>query len=69
MLNWKPIETKPQQEDQPFLVLLPKNAVADFVILQVTIFEGAMYPDHMNGMIDYGDRVTTATHWCECNAT
>lgn len=62
-MGWRLIKTMPQTEDVPFLVLLPKNSVADFVIVQVTRFEGQIYPDHMDGAIDWDDRVTTATHW------
>jgi hypothetical protein len=65
-MNWKPIETRPMaQEEVSFLVLLPKNDVANSVILQVSIFQGEMYPDHLDGIIDFNDRVTNATHWCE----
>ena len=64
-MEWKKIETKPIREDKPFLVLLPKNDVADYVVLQVSNFEGQMYSDFADGMIDWGDRILNATHWCE----
>lgn len=60
---WQPIETMPETEDVPFLVLLPKNDIAPFVILQVTRFEGRLYPDARNACIDWEDGITTATHW------
>lgn len=63
MSDWQPIETAPPEEGVPFLVLLPKNDVAPFVILQVSWFEGRMYPDARNACIDWEDGITTATHW------
>ena len=60
---WQPIETRPKDECVPFLVALPKNYVADFVAIQVSNFEGQMYPDHLDGLIDWSDRVLNATHW------
>lgn len=39
--------------------------MCDFLAVQVSNFEGQMYPDAFGGSIDYGDRVTHATHWCE----
>lgn len=50
-------------ETTSFLVLLPKNAVADYVVLQVSWFEGRMYPDARDACIDWEDGITTATHW------
>jgi hypothetical protein len=68
-MSWLNIKTAPMDDEmRPFLVLLPKNDVAPFVILQVTPFEGSLYPDHMDGNIDWDDRVTTATHWTPCPA-
>ncbi len=68
MSEWQPIETAPISEGEPFLVLLPKNDVAPFVILQVARFEGNLFPDHLDGCIDYSDTVMTATHWMPCPA-
>jgi len=61
--KWLPIETAPKDERKPFLVLLPGNDAADYLVLQVSAFEGNMYPDHLGGSIDYGDRVTNAVGW------
>jgi hypothetical protein len=65
---WQPIETAPTSEEEPFLVLLPKNDVAPFVILQVSRFEGRLYPDALDACIDWENGVTTATHWMKCPA-
>ncbi len=61
--GWRSIRTAPKTEDMPFLVLTPGNDVADFVILQVTRFEGVLYPDHLDGSLDFRDAVENATHW------
>jgi len=63
-VNWRTIDTRPTEDCKSFLVALPKNDMADYIILQVSNFEGNMYPDHLNGLIDWSDRVLTATHWC-----
>lgn len=60
---WQPIETAPTSEEEPFLVLLPKNGVAPFVVLQVSRFEGRLYPDARDACIDWENGITTATHW------
>jgi hypothetical protein len=46
-------------------VLCHANDVCDSLAVQVSNFEGQMYPDHLDGLIDWEDRVTDATHWCE----
>lgn len=63
MGSWQPIETAPTSEDGSYLVLLPGNEVCDFLIVQVSNFEKQRYPDHKDGLIDWNDRITTATHW------
>lgn len=61
---WRTMDDAPKEEDGvPFLVRLPKNSVADFIAMQVTIFEGRMYPDHLDGNIDYQDGIENATGW------
>lgn len=64
--RWLPIETAPKQETEPFLVLLPKNSVCDGLVLQVSNFEGRMYADCADGMIDYSDAITSAVAWMPC---
>lgn len=61
--GWRGMETVPMDEEKSFLVLLPKNDVAPFVVLQVSRFEGRLYPDARNACIDWDDGITTATHW------
>jgi len=39
------------------------DLVAPFVILQVSRFEGRLYPDARDACIDWEDGITTATHW------
>ena len=64
MSDWRDITFRPTDEGgAPFLVLRPGNDVAAFVIEQVSVFEGQMYPDAANGLIDWDDRITDATHW------
>jgi len=63
MTKWKTIETAPKDDLIPFLVLLPKNDVADYIVLQVSRYEGRMYPDAKDACIDWEDGITTATHW------
>lgn len=62
--GWQPIATAPTSEREPFLVKTPGNDAASQLVLQVSVFEGNMYPDHMGCNVDFGDRVTTATEWC-----
>lgn len=39
---------------------MPGNEAVDFVILQVSIFQGQMYPDHLAFDIDHTDAVDRA---------
>lgn len=66
--DWKPIDTAPRVENYPFLVLLPGNDVAPFIVLQVSIFEGRLYPDARDACIDWEYGITAATHWKRCPA-
>lgn len=61
--GWREIESAPTSEAEPFIVLLPGNSSADSIEMQVTRFEGEMYPDHLDNNVDWKDRITTATHW------
>lgn len=63
-MRFEPMETRPTEEHRPFLVLRHGNSVADFLIQQVTVYEGQLYPDELNGAIDWDDRVTDAIGWC-----
>lgn len=65
-MRWRDISTIPTAEHEPFLVLRPGNDVADFVIEQVSIFEGRMYPDALNGNIDHSDAIEDAIYWQPC---
>ena len=67
--QWLPIESAPKDEGVHFLVRLPGNSMADEIVFQVSLFEGQMYPDFLDGAIDWNDRITTATHWLPKPAT
>lgn len=62
-IAWQPIESAPKDENYSFLVLLPGNSMCNCLVMQVSVFEGRMYPDAMDGNIDWGDGVEVATHW------
>ncbi|MDR3620502.1 MAG: hypothetical protein P4L85_14220 [Paludisphaera borealis] len=63
-MEWHDIETRPtRDEDGSFIVLCPGNDACASMELQVSVFEGRMYPDHMNNLIDWGNAITDATHW------
>ena len=66
--GWKPMSSAPQTEHTPFLVYLPRTMagsreVNEPCIVQVSRFEGNLYPDAMANLIDWSDRITTATAW------
>lgn len=65
MSNWQSIETAPKDDDYgSFLVLTPANDMCkEGIVLQVSCFEAFMYPDHLDGCIDWNDRILNATHW------
>lgn len=60
---WLPIETAPQQDDYSFLVRRSPRGKNWTYTMQVSRFEGNMYPDHLDSNVDFDDRVTDATHW------
>lgn len=60
--GWLPIESAPKQDDHSFLVRRDVGRGMTFV-MQVSRFEGQMYPDHLESAVDYDDRITDATHW------
>jgi hypothetical protein len=55
--GWMPIESAPTSEAEPFLVLRRGIAV------QVSWFEGRLYPDALEACVDFDDGITDATHW------
>lgn len=61
--KWQPLATKPVAEGVSFLVRRPGNDTAKSTAMQVSIFEGQMYPDHLDYGISWDDRVTDATAW------
>jgi len=63
MTNWQPIETVPKDEDKSFLVMIKTNDIYTRVIMQASWFEGQMYPDAFQCVIDYDDGILNATHW------
>jgi hypothetical protein len=54
---WQDIESAPTSEADPFLVLRRGIAV------QVSWFEGRLYPDALEACVDFDDGITDATHW------
>lgn len=65
MSEWQTIETIPTDESKSFLVLW-ENDMNAWIVLQVSWFEGNLYPDHMGGMIDHDDVVEGYSHWMNC---
>ena len=65
MSEWQPIKTAPKDEANSFLVFVPvTKPVEDWdVIIQVSWFQGCLYPDSKQACIDLEDAITTATHW------
>lgn len=62
-MKWLPLNTRPKAESQSYLVRLPGNDVCSELAVQVSNFEGEMYADCRDGLIDWEDRITGATHW------
>ncbi len=65
---WQSLGTMPNDriESESFEILW-ENDMNDMVALQVSWFEGGLYPDHLGGSIDWNDRVTEHyTHWRPC---
>lgn len=63
--GWQPIETAPKEQAISFLVYRPKygEKYTWASIIQVSIFEGRMYPDARDACIDWDDGIDNATHW------
>lgn len=61
---WLPINTSPPDDDIGFLVFVPRRAEEYYdCVIQVSRFEGKMYPDAYQNLISWSDRVEDATHW------
>jgi hypothetical protein len=54
---WQPIETAPTTESESFLILRRG------IVVQVSWFEGRLYPDAREACVDWHDGITDATHW------
>lgn len=62
-MSWQPISTFPKDESIHFLVMTPGNESAPFLVKQVSVFEGNMYPDADGCMVNWIDRIQNASHW------
>ena len=63
--GWEYIDSRPTSENAPFVVLC-KTENYGFVEIQVSNFQGDMYPDYLDLNIDYSDRVVGAVYWRSC---
>lgn len=63
LTGWQPIETAPKEELEPFLVFVPWDYIGDGVVIQVSMFEGRMFPDGKESCIDWNNAIINATHW------
>lgn len=61
--QWLPMESAPKDESTPFLALVPVAGADKPVAIQVSNFQGDMYPDHLGNIVDFDDRVRTAVGW------
>jgi len=62
--GWYDIECVTEQEYVSYLVYVPRGAKYDYdCMVQVSNFEGRMYPDAMQSAVDWSDQVVGATHW------
>ena len=57
MIEWIDFNNEMPKEDESVLGLFDGNDVCDKLIMQCSLFEGRMYPDHLDGLIDYDDAV------------
>lgn len=65
-LKFRPMVDYPiEEEGAPFLILRHGNDMHSFLIQQVQNFEGQMYPDELDGIVDYSDAVPDAVGWCD----
>ena len=63
-MRWRTdMENAPKEEDlTPFLVKW-ENDMNEMVVLQVSWFEGWLYPDYKGGIVDWDDRITDVKEW------
>lgn len=62
--DWKRISSAPRSEDFSFIVFIPvMDHPEGGYELQVTRFEGNLYPDHLESNVNHEDVVKGATHW------
>jgi hypothetical protein len=62
MGEWRLIDTAPKDEIGSFLIFT-LCAGKEPVVVQVSRFEGRLYPDFLGSAIDREDAMTRATHW------
>ena len=62
-MKFEAMESCPQVDGLPLLVLRHGNDAADFLIQQVQVFEGQMYPDALEFAVDWDNRITDAVGW------
>lgn len=60
---WRPIEEAPKDEAVPFLILRPYEKIYCDVVIQVSFYQGRMYPDARGACIDWEDGIENATHF------
>lgn len=56
-IDWISFDEDNPKEDESVLCLFNGNDVCEFLIIQCSMFEGRMYPDHLDGLIDWDDAV------------
>lgn len=61
--EWKPIDTMPRDEENSYLVFAKHTTDSGHSIVQVSWFEGQLYADMKEGIIDWEDAIGSATHW------
>lgn len=61
---WRPIETLDLADERTPVLLLRRNKYdGGFHIVQASAFEGYLYPDHMEIVFDWKDRIEDALYW------
>ena len=57
MTNWINPEIELPKEDESVLGLFDGNDVCEFLIEQISLFEGSFYLDRGNGLVSWSDAV------------